>query len=380
VPIRPCGRLIVWAAALLVSATWVFARSPEDSSKPELPRVTQLRNPQPTYQIEAGLDGEIYPVFANYASLKRPTDRKWGTVAVVVKNPTDRSLRERLTVQIAGWSDAEIQPGNIRAGSTRTFLFAPTFNPSFYHNHEIAAATAEITVRDALSNTVVFSATVPVRLRSVDDMYWGNAFQDARFVASWVTPHDPLVERLLGRAKDFAPGRRLPGYEGAKSIAYQRHATYWQAKAIYEALQSAGISYVKSSSTLGGNRWLSERVRMPAESLAQLAANCIDGVVLYASLFENLGMDPVVVLVPGHSYVGVRTAAGSNDYLYVDTSLTGRSSFEVAVKAAGRGLRRYPAAQITRVDVSAARTAGVYPMPEVTGSEPGLLKSALRNQ
>jgi hypothetical protein len=129
-----------------------------------------------------------------------------------------------------------------------------------------------------------------------------------------VTPHDPQVEQLLSRAKEFMPGRRLPGYE-SEVPAVQDRSTLQQAAAIYRALQEQGVSYVKSSMTLGDHADFSERIRMPAESLGHLSANCIDGVVLYAAMFENLGMDPVIVLVPGHAYVGVRMAPNSSRYL-----------------------------------------------------------------
>ena len=55
---------------------------------------------------------------------------------------------------------------------------------------------------------------------------------------------------------------------------------------------------------------------------------------------ENLGMDPVVVLVPGHAYVGVRTAPTGDRYLYLDTALTGRATFEAAVQSAETGMAR----------------------------------------
>jgi len=194
-------------------------------------------------------------------------------------------------------------------------------------------------------------------------MYWGTQFRYAPFIASWVTPHDANVEVLLSRAKEWMPGRRLPGYEPWKSTVLQEKSTYVQAKAIYKALQKAGVSYVKSSITFGGNPNISQRVRMPRESLSQSSANCIDGAVMYASLFENLGMDPVVVLVPGHAYVGVRVARGSQRYLFVDTSLTGRSTFEAAVAAADKGLAKFGPSQITRIPIDSARDAGIYPMP-----------------
>ncbi|HEY5029827.1 MAG TPA: hypothetical protein VIK39_15575, partial [Candidatus Angelobacter sp.] len=41
-----------------------------------------VRQLSPVYKIQAGIDGEIYPVFANYASLQRQGDRTFGVVSV----------------------------------------------------------------------------------------------------------------------------------------------------------------------------------------------------------------------------------------------------------------------------------------------------------
>jgi hypothetical protein len=194
-------------------------------------------------------------------------------------------------------------------------------------------------------------------------MYWGRDFKFAPFIASWVTPHDPLVEAVLSKAKEFMPGRRLPGYEEWKSADQQRIATMVQAKAIYRALQKTGVSYVKSSLTFGRNTNVSERVRLPGGSLQHLSANCIDGVVLYASLFENLGMDPVIILVPGHAYVAVRDAENSTSLIYLETAVTGRLPFETAIQIADKGVNKFAPSDVIRIPVSQARSAGIFPMP-----------------
>lgn len=318
--------------------------------------------PEPTYILHAGVEGEIYPAFANYASLQRPEERRWGTVAVTITNSTDRPLRNRLTVEVPGWSDVEIQIAEMRAGEVRTFLFAPSFLPRLYNNREIAAATAAVTATD-MAGRVLYAGTTAVRLRAVGDMFWGTEFKYAPFIASWVTPHDPLVEEVLSRAKEFMPGRRLPGYEPRKTTAAQEKSTRLQARAIYQALQRSGVSYVKSSLSFGGNRAWSERVRTPRESLRQRSANCIDATVLYASLFENLGMEPVVLVVPGHAYIGVRVARGSTRYLFIDAALTGRASFEAAVAAAESGLDRVSPSEMRFIRIGEARQAGIFPLP-----------------
>jgi hypothetical protein len=320
------------------------------------------RKTEPTYKIQAGLDGEIYPVFANYASLQKQNERSFAVVSVNISNSTDTTLRERIAVKVPGWSDQEIQMVELRAGATHTYLFAPTFLPRFYQNHEIAAATAQVSVTD-LAGRSVYETTLPVRIRSAEDMYWGSNFKYAPFIASWVTPHDLKVEAVLGRAAALVPDHRLPGYEDWKNAAQQEQETYREAQAIFIALKRLGLSYVKSSFTLGDHKDLSERVRMPRVSLGHNSANCIDAAVMYASLFENLGMDATVTIVPGHAYAGVRVARGSQKFLFIDVALTGRATFEVAIASAQRGLARYNASSVTRVLIQQARDSGIYPMP-----------------
>jgi hypothetical protein len=352
----------VCSVALLILGSVARAGMNTGRTEPTAPLPT--RSTQASYAVEAGLEGDIFPVFANFASLQNPLDRSWGTITVTVSNSTPDTLRNRIAVSVPGWSDEEIQIAEVAAGQVHKFQFAPSFLPRLYRNRELTAATALVKIADTHSNPV-YTVTVPLRIRSAEDMFWGSRFKYAPFIASWVTPHDPRVEQVLSRAKEFVPGRRLAGYETGKTSAQQERSTLLQVQAIYRALQQAGLSYVKSSSTFGARRnaALAERVRLPNESLRHISANCIDGVVLYASLFENLGMDPVVVLVPGHAYVGVRLTENSSDYLYLETALTGRDSFAAAVRAAQRGMARYPASNIIRVDINQARQAGIFPLP-----------------
>ncbi len=317
---------------------------------------------EPVITVSAGIDGEIYPAIANFSSSLRPSERQMPTVTVKVSNPSSEPMKERIAVSVPGWSDQEMQTAEVAPGATRTYAFAPTFLQRLYSVREITPATAAVTATDAAGHTV-FSTTVPVRLRATDDMYWGSRFKYAQFIAAWVTPHDPMVEQVLSRAKEFMPGRRLPGYEEWKNTAGQTNSTYLQAKAIYQALQQMGVSYVKSSLTFGNNTDISERVRVPRETLRRSSANCIDGAVLYAAAFENLGMQPAIILVPGHAYVGVRESEHSQDYLYIETSLTGRSTFENSVLSASRGVGKVPADKVLRIGIEQARAQGIYPMP-----------------
>ncbi|PYY16984.1 MAG: hypothetical protein DMG61_03325, partial [Acidobacteria bacterium] len=74
---------------------------------------------------------------------------------------------------------------------------------------------------------------------------------------------------------------------------------------------------------------------------------------------------PVIVLVPGHAYVGVKSAENSDQKLYIDVALTGRFPFTDAVQSAERGLARFSGTQITQIGISDARRAGIYPIPQL---------------
>src|SRR5580765_6826802 len=226
---RSLGKLTT-LAAFLVSLFFVPLSFAGDASadRGDLRPPAPVRQPAATYKIQAGIDGEIYPVFANYASLQRKGDRTFGVVSVTLSNTTAEPMSRRVSVRIPGWSDQEIQTVEVAPGTTRTVVFAPAFLPRLYQNHEIIAATAQVTITDPVSSSS-YETTVPVRLRSAEDMFWGNGFKYASFIASWVTPHDRNVESVLARAKAYTADRRLPGYETWKTAAQQEQETYREA-------------------------------------------------------------------------------------------------------------------------------------------------------
>jgi hypothetical protein len=352
----------VFTRLLVILVLLMSAFADDSADRGDVRVKSQPRILEPTYKVHAGVDGEIYPVFANYASLLKQSERGFGVITVTVSNPGSTSLRQRITVKVLGWSDQEIQIAEVSAGAEKTYLFAPTFLPRLYQNHEIAAATAQVSITD-MAGHEIYETTTPVHLRSVEDIYWGSDFQYAPFIASWVTPHDERIEAVLAHAKNYLPDHRLPGYENWKNATQQEQESYREAEAIFTALKHLGLSYVRSSATFGDHKNVSERVRMPRVSLMQSSANCIDAAVMYASLFENLGMDATVVIVPGHAYAGVRVAKGSQRFLFIDTALTGRTTFEAAVASADKGLAKYGPSYIKRILIQQARDAGIYPLP-----------------
>jgi hypothetical protein len=153
-----------------------------------------------------------------------------------------------------------------------------------------------------------------------------------------------------------------------QSVSYHRTGTKADTvidalQAVYNELQSYHITYVNIASSFFDPS-SAQSVRWPSTVLADLAANCIDGSMLIASILEALQLEPVVVFVPGHAYVGVRQGPGSTLLWPVESTMLGTSSFSSAFS---EGLAEYndtTVAHIADVDIKAARLAGLTPIPE----------------
>ena len=218
-----------------------------------------------------------------------------------------------------------------------------------------------------------FAQQRPVFLHSASDLFWGNKFANAQLLARWVTPHDEAVLQLVSRAERMMPGGRLHGYNPVPRIPMESQVRE-QAAAVFAAMKESRISYVSSIYTFGNFPGETERIRLPRETLELSNANCIDVSVAFASAMENLGMQPVIIIVPGHAFTGVRLAPDSQNILYVDLTVLPKGSFNQAISRAEAWMKKTPAAEVLTVDVGAARSLGIYPLP-LPAAQPAVTSS-----
>ncbi len=112
---------------------------------------------------------------------------------------------------------------------------------------------------------------------------------------------------------------------------YANNEVYMQVQAIYETLQKDyEVKYVSSTLDFGTNN--SQRIVLPSDVLKQGQANCIDGTLILASALENVGIKPVVVLVPGHAYLGFYLDEAKKQVQFVETTMLGNADFYWACK------------------------------------------------
>lgn len=332
---------------------------------PEPPKVVYQQEPAQRvspllvqYRMDMPGRGEVFPALATAAA-----SDYWPTAILSISNTAKRPVLQVVSAEIPGWSRTLRQSVVVGPQETLGLRISPELLPQAYAATEIQHAIMNVQVTDESGETT-FAQQRPVLIHSGTDLYWGKQFGNAQVIARWVMPHDPAVLQLVSDARRFAPNGRMPGYSvNERSQASLPAQVSRQAEAIFKALQRSGFSYVSSIYTFGGFTDIAQRIRPPRETLTLTTANCMDVSVAFASAIENLGMKPVIVIVPGHAFTGVRLGPDSSSILYLDLTVLPRGSFREAQARAQQWIKKTPANQVLTVDVASARRMGLYPLP-----------------
>ncbi|GAB07127.1 hypothetical protein GOAMR_62_00320 [Gordonia amarae NBRC 15530] len=238
-------------------------------------------------------------------------------------------------------------------------------------------------------------------------MLTGQAMSLANsLLASFVRPNHPEVAAIARDAAD-EKGRATgePSFSAFQiaDVAKAEKAVDDSVAAVFAALRSRNIAYSEPPpnwdyATSG------QRIRDHADVARSGLGTCMDTTVLMAAVFEHVGLYPVLVLVPGHIFVGywrrdpdsgdgprpqwypdrpcirnqVRIAelvqggwlgaiestmlATGSEASFADAT---RSAHQSLIQAIGEGTA-------TLIDVFAARRAGVSPLPVVTERADGV--------
>src|SRR5512146_1698848 len=327
---------------------------PVDNGVPPLHRVSPLLV---DYRLDTPGRGELFPALATAAA-----SDYWPVAILTITNSGKSPTVQVVTAEIPGYSRSLRQTVVVGAKETATVRVAPELLPAAYQLNEIAHATLHVQVLDD-GGTIMFAQSRPILIHSGNDLYWGKQFGNAQLVARWVTPHDPAVLKLVSSAHQYIRNGRMPGYNiNARQENLLAAQVRRQAEAVFEALKRSGFSYVSSIYTFGGFAGETQRIRRPRETRQLDTANCMDISVAFASAIENLDMDPVLVIIPGHAFTGVRLGPQSPDILYLDLTVLPKGTFAQAEARARQWLKKTNPNEVLTIDVASARKMGIYPL------------------
>jgi hypothetical protein len=141
------------------------------------------------------------------------------------------------------------------------------------------------------------------------------------FFSAYVNENHPLVERIITEAIGTGKVASFSGYQAGRASVLR------QMEAIWAALEARNIRYSSITATTGSESFV-QHVRLIEDTLRTSQANCVDGSILYASIARKVGLNPVLVITPGHCYVAIDY---DNDLIALEMTMLGRRSFQDAV-------------------------------------------------
>ncbi len=144
-----------------------------------------------------------------------------------------------------------------------------------------------------------------------DELFWNVTInspdswinQQGREVnlAAFSQPQHPKIREILTAAEAVLVSEGItPSWGGYQDGPMLRP----HIQAIYKAAQQLNITYSNppASWDLPG-----QRIRSVGQILEEGVATCLDSAMLFASCIENIGVYPVVSVIPGHAFVGYWT-------------------------------------------------------------------------
>ena len=190
---------------------------------------------------------------------------------------------------------------------------------------------------------------------------WSDMDNMSPFILpAFVTHEDPIIQQAVGWVTKAAGGINAAGSdeEALKFMA-----------AVYEFM-GANIAYQTPPWEGNGNKMV-QHVKFGRDILRNRAGTCIDLAILYGSMCEAVGLEPVLFSIPGHCFPAV-ILPKSGRLIPVESTMIGKASFDDANKYAyEKHIKSINAGTLssTKVEISKLHKEGVHPidLPNLPG-------------
>lgn len=303
----------------------------------------------------------------------------WAARAVAV-NSGDQVLKNyRIRFRIAdmgNWGPWQ-RTANVYPGQTVVDPYFPIFDLD-----KVMAMTgsrpttieAEYEYETADGKKVQDSDSFPIQVLSRNEVVYSSlnkneiaGFRDQFdfspvLITSMTTPSDPVVQQVAGRINGMAAetfGKTIGAiYSDKDCVAYM--------SAVWHFLQSNHIAYQAPTGNNAGGRH-GQHVKYTRDVLLNRAGTCIDLAITWASVCEAVGLDPAVIMVPGHAFPAIRLPQ-SREWLALEATML-NDTFANAIDYGTKELKQALNGEHYLVDIKAIRAEGVLGLDLPTASE-----------
>ncbi len=313
------------------------------------------------------------------AELMTPFSQLYGTilphfVVVTITNGNAQAVKVKISSGIAGFTNTSVATITVAGKKSATIEQDPELMSAAIDNlasEKPGQLEVLVTYLDNGEDRTVLDETDDVVVTGRSDFPWSikgmTEAETFELLGVMVTPTDPAVKNdLIRAAANYDPsGGMISGYQSqadSDNSVYQRLDDIWQAET-----NDFDMTYISTPVSFAPGD--TQAIRLPSEALSSSSGNCIELALLYASAVEAMGMQPVIVIVPGHAYLGVRVDDTSNSYYFVETTMIGQSTFDQAVTEGGNEWDEARPHENDNeegygwVEISQARADGILPIP-----------------
>ena len=277
----------------------------------------------------------------------------------------------RVEAQIPGVTEAAIRNVTLLGGAQREVVYlVPQLATSFAAASVRSEQPAQLHLKINDGDKVLYEDTLSIALLPRDSLPLFREIgtditkMTPEYIGAWITPNARAVDGFLTAAKQRHPQKMFAG---------EQAGTVPQVKAIFEELKARGVTYVMDP-TVNTDLVKVQRTRLPTEVLESTNAQCLEGTILFATLLESIGLRPIIVIVPGHAYVGWHATRADGvkpdaDRLFLETTMVGNATFEQALKTAmTRTASELKTGNVARgtsqlIELTALRQGGIKPQP-----------------
>jgi len=294
---------------------------------------------QADFEITDDLGGSIFPsailsTATTDALIVKPTDTLYvgnpkSVISIRLQCPQPNS-RVRIEVSETPFFRNSVSEFILpRKGATYTIYPDMIWNYEALRGNDMAepvSVAVQVKINDQKPTHRVRTFSV----RSINECLLGYVGGDnkyhstAVFFAAYVNEENPLIDEILREALNTGIVNRFSGYQSKQSGSVDK-----QVYALWHVLQKRRFRYSSISySSLSSNLVFSQRVRTFEDALKSSQVNCVDGSVLFASLLRSINIDPVLVRLPGHMFVGYYTDVKHGDIHFLETTMIGDIDLE----------------------------------------------------
>ncbi|MGB9980176.1 transglutaminase domain-containing protein [Methanobacterium sp.] len=312
----------------------------------------------PTVKREAVSFITTYPIPSSiYNSINKLYSEKFAPAIVIISNYSDNTIRASIIAEIQEISNIFEKDIVIGPYSQETVRITPTLNINVIENlHDIMDTS--MTVKVESDGEIILRSNEPIQVLARDTIIWeiedpgrSWAVDLSNLIISWITPHTPAVDKIISSA-----ARKI----GAIGDFSDDNSLENEIRAIYDTI-SEDIRYVNRLFSFGDKENVStQRILSPKQTLTERSGNCIDLAVLFASCLEAIGINPLIVLVPHHAFVGWEGYSSSK---FLETTFMGEEDFDSAIEEGMKRHAKYDPTQgeIRVINVEEIRNKEIYP-------------------